>query len=259
MPLTASHPGAPGAPAILFIHGATLNWASWNPVRHHLDPRWRVLAIDLPGHGARRGEPYSLEGAVQAVAAAAKEVAPEKVVLVGDSLGGYSSMAAAASIPKEQLAGLVVGGCSQNFIGASLRALKLRWFIFRAVMLPLFGEEKLARKNVPKLLRKMGHTEADIEAMIAAHIRFRAFGEATAALGNLDFLPKVAAIEAPIVFFNGDKDRFPVADEARFVAAARRGEARRFDCEHGVSLWKPAEFARFLDDWVERVVVRGAR
>src|SRR5881394_46525 len=94
-----SHPGSHGSPALILIHGATLNWASWNPVRRHLDPRWRVLAIDLPGHGARRGERYTVEGAAEAVAAAAKAVAPAKVVLIGDSLGGYSAMAASASIP----------------------------------------------------------------------------------------------------------------------------------------------------------------
>src|SRR5262245_14498439 len=115
---------------LILSHGATLNAASWNPVRRHLDPRWNVVAIDLPGHGSRRNEHYTLEGAAEAIAAAAKAVAPEKVVLIGDSLGGYSSMAAAASVPREQLAALVVGGCSTNFIGAPLKSLKRRWALF---------------------------------------------------------------------------------------------------------------------------------
>jgi pimeloyl-ACP methyl ester carboxylesterase len=258
MTLAASHPGVPGSPALILIHGGTFNWASWNPVRHHLDPRWRVVAVDLPGHGARRDEPYTLEGAARVVAEAAREVAPAKVVLIGDSLGGYSAMAAAASIPKEQLAALVIGGCSQNFEGKSLRQLRMRWLLFR-IVIPLVGEQRIVSVKIPKLLRRMGHSDADASAMMGAHIRLRAFGEAVAALENVDFLPRVAAIQAPIVFFNGDKDPMPLASEAKFVATAPRAEAKHFECEHGVTLWRAAEFARFANDYIERVVVRGGR
>ena len=40
--------------AVVLVHGATLNGRSWDPVRRLVDPRFRVLAPDLPGHGARR-------------------------------------------------------------------------------------------------------------------------------------------------------------------------------------------------------------
>jgi len=240
-------------PVLILVHGATLNGASWNPVRRYLDPRYRVVAVDLPGHGARRSEPYTVEGAVRVVAQAAKEVAPAKVVLIGDSLGGYTSMAAASSIAAQQLAALIVGGCSQNFFGAPLRALRSRWFLFGKILIPVFGEERLVKRLMPKAMRKMGHDEADTNAIINAHVRMRAFGEAVAALAHKDFLPTVAAIDVPIVFFNGTKDKSPMGSEALFAKTAKHGEVKHFECEHGVTLWKSREFAQFVNGYLGRL------
>jgi len=240
--------------AVILIHGATLNRASWNPLRRHLDPRLHVIAVDLPGHGSRSSERYTLEGAVRVVADTAKEVAPAKVVLMGDSLGGYTSMAAASSIPRERLAGLVIGGCTENFEGAPLRALRWRWFLFGSIVIPVFGEQRLVRRSIPKVMRKMGHSEADTQALLDAHVRVSAFGEAVAALAHLDFLPKVAAIDAPILFLNGVKDKYPMMGEAKFLKAAKRGETQHFDCEHGVTLLKSREVAEAANRFIERVV-----
>ncbi len=56
----------PGAPTLILLHGATLNGRMWDPVRRALDPRWRVLTPDLPGHGARSAERYTLPTAGEA-------------------------------------------------------------------------------------------------------------------------------------------------------------------------------------------------
>ncbi len=85
---------APGShkPTLILLHGAGLNAHMWDAVIRDIDPRWRVLSIDLPGHGARSAEWYSLPAARDAVASAARSVAPAPVVLAGDSLGGYTAM-----------------------------------------------------------------------------------------------------------------------------------------------------------------------
>ena len=68
-------------------------------------------------------------------------------------------------------------------------------------------------------------------------------------------MPKIAA---PILFINGDKDAGPVAGEAGFLAAARHADVARFPCEHGVSLWMPAEFAGAVNRFVERLTLKVA-
>jgi pimeloyl-ACP methyl ester carboxylesterase len=246
------------SPVLILLHGATLNGRMWDPVRRLLDPRWEVVTPDLPGHGARQAERYTLVGAAETVAGVARSSDPRPFVLAGDSLGGYSAMAAASGLPQERLKGLILGGCTQNFTGGALRALRWRgrvggWFA------ALYGEKRLVRGSVTKLLRRMGHTQADVDALIDAGIRIGAFSEAANALANVDFRPRLAAIGQPILFFNGNQDKAPVEHEAEFVAAARNASSRRFDCEHGASLWQAREFAAMTDDFVARVCGLPAR
>ena len=76
-------------PVLVLVHGATANGRMWAPVRRILEARgYEVLAPDLPGHGIRRDEPFSLEAAVRTVQDAVASVAPSPVVVAGDSLGG---------------------------------------------------------------------------------------------------------------------------------------------------------------------------
>lgn len=44
----------PTDPTLVLLHGATLNSHMWDAVRRDLNPKYRVIAPDLPGHGARR-------------------------------------------------------------------------------------------------------------------------------------------------------------------------------------------------------------
>ena len=234
-------------PVLVFLHGAGLNRANWVPVMRHLGSQWRTVALDLPGHGELRDAgPYTLEGAAVVVNKAVRALAPSRVIVVGDSLGGYSALAASKLLDPAQVAGYFLGGCSQNFEGKHRRSLQMKAALFK-VLIPIFGEPFLARRSMEKLLGNIGHSKEDIAAMIAAHIRLRAFPEAVKALATADVLPLVRAIKQPLVFVNGTKDEGPMAQEARFVAAAQQGSAVHFDCEHGVSLLKSEEFAQALE------------
>src|ERR1700733_6968972 len=97
-------------PALILLHGATCNGRMWDAMRRGLDPQFQVLAPDLPGHGARRHETFTLQGAIDTVVAAATSLDDAPVVLVGDSLGGYTALASAASLPAAQVEGLGCGG-----------------------------------------------------------------------------------------------------------------------------------------------------
>lgn len=240
-------------PTIILIHGATLNGASWAPVRRRLEPRWQVLAPDLPGHGSRRGEPFTLQGAVDTVVAAARSVGPAPVLLAGDSLGAYTAQAAAAALPREQLKGLVLGGASQEFRGPPLWPHRLKALMFR-LMFALKDERSMVEARLPGVLRELGLDEADVRATMDAGVSMAVFPQAVKELRRFDFKSRLAAIEQPTVFVNGDKDAFHVRGEAAYVAAARDATVHRFaDCDHGVSLRRSSEFAALVDGLARRV------
>jgi hypothetical protein len=49
---------------------------------------------------------------------------------------------------------------------------------------------------------------------------------------------------------NGDLDQINVNEEASFLAVAKNAGNQRFaQCEHGISMWQPEEFARCVSQF----------
>jgi pimeloyl-ACP methyl ester carboxylesterase len=225
----------------------------WDGVRRGLDPRYRVLAPDLPGHGSRRGETFTLPGAIMCIVSTARSVANSPVVMIGDSLGGYTAMASAASLPPSQLKGLVLGGCSSNLTGRRLLPYRLQAALFGAVV-ALRLEDRLIASMAGKLVSQVPMRQDDADAMLGAGISLRVFPQAVKALANIDFRAKLAAIEQPVLILNGTQDRGHMRQEPGFVAVAREATVHHFaDCQHGVTMRRPAECARLINDFSARV------
>lgn len=96
--------GAPGAPAVVFLHGIGGSSASWQGVIGSFADTHHVAAIDLPGHGqsdvpdAGQSD-YSVAGLARAVTEALTQLELERVTLVGHSLGGAVAIAVALAAP----------------------------------------------------------------------------------------------------------------------------------------------------------------
>ncbi|MFD7099564.1 alpha/beta fold hydrolase, partial [Streptomyces xanthophaeus] len=46
-------------PPIVFVHGTLFSAGQWSPQLAALLEEFPVVAVDLPGHGARSGQPWS--------------------------------------------------------------------------------------------------------------------------------------------------------------------------------------------------------
>lgn len=102
--------GPDGAPAIVLIHGFSHSLETWEPVADALEADYRVIRFDLPGHAlsdVRSDSAYSVPETVNQVAALLDEVAPERFVIGGSSLGGLVSWRYAAAHP-DRVDGLVL-------------------------------------------------------------------------------------------------------------------------------------------------------
>lgn len=102
-PPVAYFEGDEGRPVMVMIHGFGDHAGTWASLTPALDEDWRVLALDLPGHGESpvASDALTLEPLVDAVARVVeKEAAGEPVVLVGNSLGGLVAMRYTLSHPE---------------------------------------------------------------------------------------------------------------------------------------------------------------
>lgn len=81
--------GPERAPVMVVLHALGESAASWDPVMPALAARYRVLAVDLRGHGKSSwAQPYSFEAMRDDVGGLLDALDLDRVVLVGHSMGG---------------------------------------------------------------------------------------------------------------------------------------------------------------------------
>jgi len=92
--------------AIVLIHGFCENKELWTDLQEKLSAGYRVLTVDLPGHGqsAEVLHELTIEIMAQMVNELLEELAVQKCVMIGHSLGGYVALAF-AEIYSEKLCG----------------------------------------------------------------------------------------------------------------------------------------------------------
>ena len=97
-------------PAIIFVHGWTCDESSWEGQVPAFSQRYRVITLDLPGHGKSdlpKDGKFSLEFFARAVEAVRNEAKVERAVFVGHSMGTPVIRVYASMYP-QRVAGLVL-------------------------------------------------------------------------------------------------------------------------------------------------------
>lgn len=143
-------------PRLILVHGTRFDSSQWAGYTE-LCPGIDVSRVDLPGHGTRVGEPWSIEVAAHLIGsevdAARRAGAP--VVVAGHSLGGYVAAHYAAAHP-DALAGLVLIGATAD---PSRHPLLSAVYAGFAAAIPRVGPERMAR-GANQVMRLLGARDA---------------------------------------------------------------------------------------------------
>ncbi|WP_411084070.1 alpha/beta fold hydrolase [Streptomyces sp. cmx-18-6] len=202
---------AAGAPPIVFVHGTRFSAGQWSPQLSALRDDFAVAAVDLPGHGGRSAEPWSLDAAAEIIASAVDALDRGPALVVGHSLGGYASLEFARRRPG-LLRGLVLAGASASTRGAW--AAPYRWV---AGLVPRLPADRLTRWN-DWLLRRL-HPPEVVEATIRAGYAFHTLPDAWGeVLGRFD-ADAMRDVAAPVLILNGEKDSVFRSGERDFAGA----------------------------------------
>ncbi|MFI0975784.1 alpha/beta fold hydrolase [Streptomyces sp. NPDC021093] len=213
---------------LVFVHGTRVSGTMWHPVMAAVDARAeahadsrnasrtearrRTAAPDLPGHGRRRGEPFTMDAAVEAVADAVDELGG-KALLVGLSLGGYVSIATAARHP-DRVAGLLAIGCTAAPRGPYATLLRRQ---FRLAARYAGTAERLSVRGFRRMLPAPA-----AEAMSAGGLSCEVMADVADAVTGMDPIVALGAYPGPVWLANGARDPFR-SDERAFLAACRDG------------------------------------
>lgn len=229
--------GTPDKPLVIAIHGAVANRKTWLPFVRVARTEYEIWCPDLPGHGARRNESFTIAAACETAEALIAEARPRKPILIGDSLGGYLALMLANRFG-ERLTGVVAGGCTWTMIGI--------WgTLARASdLLPKLLENVLGPSRVERAIAKVVPRFTDREAadaILEAGMRLAARSESLRALAGLDLAAIVREIRIPLVFSNGSRDWPTRAGEAMLLRANHRARLVLADgTGHGMGLLAPA-------------------
>lgn len=202
--------------SIVFLHGMRVTRRMWQPQIEALESEFRVVALDLPGHGALRNEPFRLERAVAQVAEVVDKTADGRALIVGLSLGGYVAIEFGARYP-EKSAGLVVASASvephgwynvpYKILSGAVAYLPERWLsqLSRAMFLAIYGKERA-------------------QPLIAPGFFMRGGAEGIRQVMSEEFGPKLAAYPGPVLLLNGAMDLGFRMHEKRFLTMAQQGQ-----------------------------------
>jgi pimeloyl-ACP methyl ester carboxylesterase len=99
-----------GAPALVFVHGWSCDRSYWKAQLDPFSRHYKVVTIDLAGHGASGTERknYTIESFGTDVATVVKKLNLQHVILIGHSMGGDVIVAAARQLPRDRIEGLVI-------------------------------------------------------------------------------------------------------------------------------------------------------
>ncbi|KAK3938158.1 alpha beta-hydrolase [Diplogelasinospora grovesii] len=259
--LSGPDPASSKSPTVFFLHFWGGSSAVWSRVTSLLPPEWPTAALDFRGWGASVGPDdagaYSIAHLAADVEAAIASLEPQKVVLVGMSMGGKVAQAVAG----------------RGRVGSALRGVLL---VGPAPPTPLVlpGEmreqqvhaydsaqsaEFVARHVLTSPRSGLGDDayEAMVRDMLGGNRWAR---EAWPAYAMAEDVVELARrIVVPVVVLGGENDLVEPVERLRSEVVGNIGGAKMIvlpGAGHMVPLEKPAEVAREIKEFVDRHATR---
>jgi pimeloyl-ACP methyl ester carboxylesterase len=266
--------GPPGAPVLVLLHGTRRTRAVWRRQVDGLSDAFRIITVDLPGHGTLADVPFRLRDAADLVSAVIDVAGNGRAIVVGQSLGGYVGMDLAARRP-DQVAGLVLADATGEPRSIARRAPRT----VGAYLLVAAGERvrRPASRAGPAALASASAGAASAGAASAGAASAdgrvtresnRDGGDEPATNGWLFkggtralvsalqevFKPRLAAYPGPALIINGEDDDLFRHAEQEFLAAAVDGRLLVIPgCGHEVNEDQPEAFNAAVRAFAERV------
>ncbi|MBL8559394.1 MAG: alpha/beta hydrolase [Hyphomonadaceae bacterium] len=261
--------GNPNARPILLIHGFSASLHTWEPWVRELGGEYRMVSVDLPGHGLTRtpeGYRPSIEGYADFIDAFMGKIGLEHAMVVGSSMGGNTAWMLALRHPR-RVDSLVLVGAS-GWREESKEGAEEEPLVFKLLRTPLVGPLLMNLDN-SRLVR--GGLEASFvdkslvdDAMVARYVDMARAPNHRAVLlaitlnrdeRALATKEALARITAPTLILHGDQDNLvPVGGATLFRDAIPGAQAIIYEnVGHIPQEEIPARSAQDLRTFLKRI------
>ena len=212
--------GQANGPTLLLIHGFSASLHTWEPWVQRLGDEYRVITLDLPGHGLTRA-PAGYQASIEAFRDAVQEFARTQnlthFALAGSSMGGNVAWEYALAFPDEVDALILVGASGWPEDRAGLEQDPP---IFKLLRNPVLGP--LLRDLDNTQLARNGLEASFYDASLVDDEMVDRYVQMARAPGHRDILlqitlgfrernhasaERLAALHVPVLILHGDTDR----------------------------------------------------
>jgi pimeloyl-ACP methyl ester carboxylesterase len=245
--------GDPSSVPVLFLHGFTDSWRSFEPVLPHLPRSIRAFALSQRGHGGadRPATGYSPDDFASDVAAFMDALQLERAVIVGHSMGACIAHCFAAAYP-ERTMGLVLMGAFGTF-QENPTALELLDIVSTLTdpvdpgFVREFQQSTVARPISPAFLDTVVKESLKVPA--------RVWRAALAGLLETEPLKQFGPVKAPTLIMWGDQEAYiPHSDQEALAAVIADSRLVVYPgAGHAFHWEEPARFAADLEAFVEEL------
>lgn len=226
---------------VVLVHGIRTSATMWRAQVAYLEERGNpVTAIDLPGHGSRMAEEFSIDGAFATIDEAVTDASARgPVLLVGHSMGGLLCIEYAGAESRPPVAGFIAASCT-----AIPRGVGLATYRFLARSFDSLPDRGMWLTN--RLLDRILPDETR-DDFGAGGYALDAQDIALGSLSVLDLLAALERIDVPLWFVNGQYDQLRV-NEKLFTRIAPHAELIVVPrTTHHVTVMRPRVFNAVLN------------
>ena len=220
--------GPRGGPVLMLIHGSNASLHTWEPWAERLGKTYRIVRMDLPGHGLTGVSPtrdYSPAGFVDVVERTRAKLGIDRMVLAGNSMGGGVAWHYALAHP-EHLRALVL----VDSVGQRDRSNRKPPLAFRIAQMPVL--RNIAAQITPRSLIAdslpgvFGDPKLATPAMIDRYWELLRYpGNRAATLDRFALAPdsasdaQLATLKMPVLILWGERDRLIPLSSGKWLHA----------------------------------------
>jgi pimeloyl-ACP methyl ester carboxylesterase len=242
---------------IVFLHGFTESLAIWNHFSNILSKRYRVICIDLPGHGKSEcmGEVHLMENMAEAVDDVITKLGIKTMMMVGHSMGGYVALNYGEMFP-EKLKGLCLFHSQAAEDAAEIKASRARTIEIvkqnHFEFINQFIPDLFAPANRERLKVEIDKLKADAREYLTKEGIVASIEGMRQRKDKCDFLLKT---ETPVLFIAGKQDsRIPLEKVTTQLVMPKHAEALILDVGHMGYLEAPDETLRTIECFAARTL-----
>jgi pimeloyl-[acyl-carrier protein] methyl ester esterase len=254
---------------LLFFHGWGVDGQVWRQQRKYFSKKYRVLTVDLPGHGKSEGQAMTLAQMAGDLRDLMDHLGLQDVRVVGSSFGGLLAIKMVGLYP-QRFKCLILVGSQPKFSWAQdypyglgqgqIQKLSLQLCSDYPAIVDIFfrslftRQERVSRRFHWVQIFRRHQRYPDQEALLGY----------LAILADTDLRLTFAKISLPVQFINGTEDM--ICPRESYLTLAAVMPQARFDwlegCGHFPFLSRPREFNGMLEGFLVKVnqgyVVAGA-